>query len=246
VSDGFPMSFADFLKDERRFLQRGDIILIRRHDSLLSKLIAWGTGSLFSHCALMFLVPGDDADFSNAFILESTTTGVGVANLGTMVHPRTGVCDIAIKRFAAPWFDDAARREVRGRMLNHVHADYDYGTAVRLAFAAVHAWLFGLQEKIARRKLRRRLFARSRRPKQFICGGFIQYGFLDLARAKGRADHEAIFSEALRRNLSEEAILATTPEDLARSPLLEWKFVVRKGRVWETAGHDETMRRLRG
>jgi hypothetical protein len=245
VTSPFPMPLKDFLASKEPYLKRGDIVLIRRHDSWVSRFIAWGMSSKFSHCALVFLVPETDAGFSNAFILESTTTGVGVANLGAMAHGRTGVCDVAIKRFEAPWFDDDARREVRGRLLNHVQSDYDYGTAIRLTLRTVHTWLFGIQQKIAGRKLKRRLFARRKQPRQFICGGFIQYGFLDLAAARKIDEGEVIFSEALRAQRSPDAILATTPEDFARAPNLAWKYVVRKGRVWEAAGYDEAMRRLR-
>ena len=89
-------------------------------------------------------------------------------------------------------------------------------------------------------------------PSQFLCSGFVQYGFISAVRrltARHQLPKSALddvtFNDRLGRLADEPAILATTPQDFAQSAKLAWCFVIRHGRVHRVTSFDEVDRILR-
>ncbi len=76
----FPMPVKEFLERED-VLKRSDVMLSRHKKALFSKLIMWGTKSLFSHAALVFVIPFKEEGFANTFIIESIGDGIDITNL---------------------------------------------------------------------------------------------------------------------------------------------------------------------
>ena len=240
----FPISVETFLKHADVLLKRSDVIL-SRSPTFMSWLIRAGTGGFFSHAALVFLVPKPDDGFDGTFVLESISAGVGLANLRDYIDRKRGHSDIVIRRLEAPWFDDALRAQVRGRMLNHLKAPYDYGRVFRLTLS----FLFGLQlgysrmakgkdesmedavEKTSRRKARWV-------PPQFICSGFVQYGFAEALRRRRLSVRHVLFRPDLDPD-DRQAFLAVTPEDIATTDKLTWLYAITRGKVHRVATYDQ-------
>jgi hypothetical protein len=73
----------------------------------------------------------------------------------------------------------------------------------------------------------------------------VQYGFVGAVWRlieRGGLDREAIndvlFKPSLTWRLDRDAVLAATPEDLAQSPKLTWKYAIRRRRVYRVASYD--------
>ncbi|NJM31233.1 MAG: hypothetical protein HC855_15100 [Rhizobiales bacterium] len=205
---------------------RGDIV-VSRSATLSSWAIRFATGGVFSHAALVFLVPDPEDGFENTFLLESVSEGVGIANLRSYLE-RKAATDVGILRLDAPWYDAKLRKLIRGVMLDHVKSSYDFKTAMRIwlsiAFGARLGW-----SRI--RKGRKSSMANAVRtapkrwlPPQFICSGFVQYGFVELLRRVGLDPQLAIFREGLDP-ADQNGLLAVTPDDIATSSKLTWHFV---------------------
>jgi hypothetical protein len=244
-SSGFPMTVKQFLSEAELHLKRGDIVL-SRSNTLVSLLIRWATESTFSHSALVFLVPRMDDGFLNTFVLESDTRGVGLANLRSYIAGRSPSAQIAVLRLEGEGLNEDFFKQARGLMLDHVKAGYDYEKVwfqfLELVFGLK---LAGSRLRLGGRKSMRDAVSatRTRRvanwvPPQFICSGFIQFGLVQSARRLG-IDVERVI---LRDGVSEtdrHGLLATSPEDIARSSKLKWLFVVRRGFVHRVASYDE-------
>ncbi len=112
----FPMRVNVFLDHSEDYLQPGDIVLSRSR-TLASWLIRHATASPFSHSAIVFLLPRREQQLNNAFLLEATSAGVGIANLQNYVLGKNR-SQIAIKRYdGAPaefCFPQAGRRHHAG------------------------------------------------------------------------------------------------------------------------------------
>jgi hypothetical protein len=238
-----------FLAEAESHLRVGDIIL-SRSPTLMSWLIRYATGSAFSHAALVFVVAHPDEGFNSTFLLESVRSGVGLANLRDYIGGRRPNAEIVILRLQGDAFSETFFKQVRGLMLDSVRSGYDYSRVFRMGLSAAFGVRLGLSKmrKGAQNSMREAI-ARTRRrlhkwvPPQFICSGFIQYG---LAKAAEQMD---ITSDVmLKDGLSpgdRDGILAVTPEDVARSPLLTWRFAIRRGWVYEVTSFDEALARLR-
>jgi len=240
----FPMSVETFLRNADQLLSRSDIIL-SRSPTFSSWLIRFATGGFFSHAALVFLVPKPEDGFDNTFILESISSGVGLANLRDYIDRRKGHSDIVVRRLERPWFDEATRAQVRGRMLNHVNARYDYGRAIRMGLS----FLFGLQLGYARmakggRKSMDVAVRQTRRqrtkwvPPQFVCSGFVQYGFAEAAHHGHHPLRDVLFRPDLDQQ-DRQGLLAVTPEDIATTAQLTWLYAITRGRVYRVTTYDE-------
>ncbi len=228
----FPMRVNDFLKQADRFLNRGDIVL-SRSPTLSSTLIRFTSGGFFSHAAMVFLVPQIDDGFENTFVVESLYAGVGIGNLGAYISGKNPSEEIAILRKVGDGFDEVFFKQVRGLMLDHVHKPYDYGRAVNLGLS----FLFGIRlgwAKIRNSKLAYKKWT----PTEFICSGFIQYGYVDAMLRKGLDPAPVIFKKGATAT-DRETLLATTPEDLATSDNLTWLYAVRRGFVYRVKSYAE-------
>jgi hypothetical protein len=242
----FPMTTRQFLNNAEQFLQRGDIVL-SRSPTFTSWLIRVATNSPFSHAALVFLLPQSANALNNTFLLESIRAGVGIANLKTYVTGKSR-SQIAIRRLRRAWADDAFQKQVGGIMLDYVHAGYDFSKALKIGLAFLFSMRLGwsklsgkssesMRTAVKRTKRKKRNWI----PPQFICGGFIQYGFLQAQLRRGGDADDVIFREGLTAHDYDE-LLAITPEDIATTVKLSWEYVIRNGWVYRVTTYEEAKR----
>lgn len=250
TAPSFPMSVKSFLALREGGLNRGDIVLTRSR-TLSSRAIRWFMGSEFSHAALVFFVPQPEENLDNAFLLESVSSGVGLANMSSYVARRSGT-DLVVLRLEGEGFDEAYFKRVRGLMLDHVKSGYDYSQIIRIGLSL----LFGVRlvgSRIRKGKdmsMQEAVHATKRRrmkwlPPQFICSGFIQYGFVEALLREDGDPEPALFND--RVSVSDnDALLAVTPQDIATSPKLSWKFALRNGRVHKISTAVQGLRIISG
>jgi hypothetical protein len=228
----FPMRVGDFLNHADQFINRGDIILTRGN-YFSSRIIRWVIGSFFSHSALVFLVPQPDNELNNTFVLESMPTGIGLAKLKTYIGGKRPTEDIAILRMQGAGIDDAYFKQVGALMLDYVKTSYDFGRAINLGFNL----FFSLRHKFSKSG-RNFSILKEWAPSQFICSGFIQYGFVEALRRKGGNPQAVIFRDDLNPN-DREGLLAISPQDIANSTKPKWLYAARRGWVYEVKNYDE-------
>lgn len=247
----WPKPVDEFLRDAHLYLNRCDVVLCSGKRPY-SRLIRWATKSLFSHAAIVFLIPDREQGFNNTFILESNSKGVDLTNLAHYLVHEASSYDIAIKRCEAEWFEVDVRKQVRGHMLNFIKAKYDFRTLSKLGRTTLRRILFGLQ------RLRRKSFKEALRytedefvPSRFICSGFVQYGFcatVEPLERDGKVPQGALQQVAFKEGISSSddgaVILSTTPADLAKSDKLAWKYAAVRGRVYQVTSEDEVNRLL--
>ena len=250
----FPMSARHFLANAEKYLRRGDIVLCKGNATLFSWAIRWWTNSHFSHTALVFAVPSAEEGFERTFLIEAGTSGVDITDLKHYAIDRMAAYDLAIKRLEQPWMTVDVQRAVRGHMLNFIKASYDYAKIVALARSLLSNVSFGLSAPVVgiERAMRRSYRLSRVPPSQFVCSGFVQYGFMSAVRrlvARKQLPPSALddvtFNDRLGRLADEPAILSTTPQDFAQSEKLAWRFVIRHGRVHRVSTYDEVDRLLR-
>jgi len=237
------LTVKQFLASSDQYLRVGDIIL-SRSPTLTSWLIRYATGSRFSHAALVFLVAKPEDGFNNTFLLESTSSGVGLANLRDYIGGSGPRADIVVLRLAGEGLDELYFMKVRGLMLDHVNSGYDFSRVMRLGLGAA----FGMRlswskiRKGPRRAMRDAIIRTRRRlhtwvPPQFICSGFIQFGLAKAAELTGIGTNVMLKPDLSPHD--RDGILAVTPEDVARSERVTWRFVVRRGWVRMVQSYSE-------
>jgi hypothetical protein len=241
----------EFLKSDK--LKRADVMLSRGKKSFFSKLIMWGTRSNWSHAALVFAIPKPEEGFDNTFVIESVGDGVDITNLRYYVVDHADEYDVAIKRLEAEWFSNeeqglAIRRRVRGSMLNFIKAEYDFSTIFQIALMVLRKILFGIRARYTGFEQAIRHTYKKKRlvPSQFICSGFVQYGFYDTIRNVIKEKQlpperlqEVIFNARFTRGDDIEVLLSTTPEELAATDKLAWKYVIKGGRVYDVSRQED-------
>ena len=235
----FPMTVRAFFEGADRFLNRGDISL-SRSPLMASRLIRLASGSFFSHAAIVFLLPMRHEHFTNTFVLESLFKGVGIANFETYVNGRKPIEEVGILRLEGPGFTQDFFKRANGVLLNEVNKPYDFHRLWRIALST----LFGLQQAVRRMQRRPNVYRRWM-PRQFICSGFIQYG-LFLAAEQSQLDTERVVLKNGLAEPSPDQMLGISPEDVATSNKLTWKYVICRGWVHEVASYDEAKRVISG
>ena len=235
----FPMTVKAFFSNADRHLNLGDILL-SRSPTLASKLVRIFSGNFFSHAALIFLLPRKKEHFSHTFVIESLFKGVGIANLETYVSGRKPIEEVGILRLQGKGFAQDFFKRANGLLLNEVNKPYDFPRLWRIAFAT----LFGLQQAM-RRMQRRPSVYRRWFPRQFICSGFIQYGLYQAAEVSKLETSRVILKNGLK-DPSPDEMMGITPEDLATSNKLTWKYVIRHGWVYEADNYDLAKRIISG
>jgi Permuted papain-like amidase enzyme, YaeF/YiiX, C92 family len=228
----FPMRVNDFLARADLYLDRGDIILTRGN-YLSSRAIRWIIGSFFSHAALVFLLPQPDNGFNNTFMLESMPTGIGLAKLKSYIAGQNPSEDVAILRMKGEGIDEAYFKQVGALMLDYVKTSYDFGRAINLGLSL----FFSMRRKWTP-KGRSYSSLKHWVPSQFICSGFIQYGFVEALRRKNIDPKQVIFKKDLSPN-DRDGLLAISPEDIANSDRPDWLYAIRRGWVYEVRGFAE-------
>jgi Permuted papain-like amidase enzyme, YaeF/YiiX, C92 family len=241
-----PQPVSSFLRQANTQLRKGDIIL-SRSPTLTSWLIRKATGSSFSHAALVFLVSDPTEGYENTFLLESTGKGVGLANLRHYIGGRKPTAEIAVLRFRDQSLSPQFFNRVRGLMLDHVQADYDYGIVVRLALSLTFGVRLGYAKmrkgshaamQTAVERTRKRILKWL--PPQFICSGFIQYGLVKAAVIENMDPHAVVLREGLNADAVDE-LLAVTPDDVASSEKLQWLYVARRGWVYNVSNRERAL-----
>ncbi len=251
----FPMPVKEFLERED-VLKRSDVMLSRHKKALFSKLIMWGTKSLFSHAALVFVIPFKEEGFANTFIIESIGDGIDITNLDYYLVEHGEDYDVGFKRLESEWFSGKEgkniRKAVRGRMLDFIKAKYDMGTNIQIAKMIIRKFIFGMSarirgfpEAVERVHEKKQLV-----PSEFICSGFVAYGYFDEIERlveKGKLTNneleEVFFNSRLSLDMNEDerrkSLLSTTPNDIAVTDNLQWKYFIKQGMVYEVSSIEE-------
>jgi hypothetical protein len=235
----FPMRVSEFLKDADRHLDRGDIILTR-NKTWGSRIVHFGTGSFFTHAALVFLLPSPAEHFENTFVLESMPSGVGVANIKRWISGPNPTEEIAILRLQGHGLDRAYFKQVGGIMLDQVNSAYDYGIAVNLGLSV---W-FGIKlgwSRIAKRTTAYKPWT----PKTFICSGYIQYGLVE-AKRRNNLDPDSVLLKEGVASYDRAGLLAVSPNDIAHSKKLKWLYAVRRGWVHQVNSYEQAREVISG
>ena len=231
----FPMTVKAFFEDADRFLNYGDILL-SRSPLMGSRLIRIASGSFFSHAAIVFLLPQRHEHFMHTFVLESLFRGVGIANFETYVSGRNPVEEVGILRLEGKGFTQDFFKRANGILLDEVNKPYDFHRLWRIALSTVFGLQLAVQKMRRRPNIYRRWF-----PRQFICSGFIQYGLFQAAELSGIDPARVVLKNGLSAPSTDE-MLGIIPEDVAASDKLKWKYVIRRGWVYEVEGYDEAKR----
>ena len=235
----FPMTVKAFFDDADRYLNLGDILL-SRSPLLASRLIRLFSKGFFSHAALVFLLPQRREHFTNTFVIESLFKGVGIANFETYVSGKRPVEEVGVLRMQGEGFSQNYFKRANGILLNEVNRPYDFNRLWRIAFST----LFGLQLAMQRMQRRPNVYRRWM-PRQFICSGFIQYGYFQAAELEDIAPSRVVLKRGVK-DPSPDEMMGTTPEDLATSDKLTWKYVIRRGWVYEASSYDAAKKIISG
>jgi hypothetical protein len=242
------VSVKSFLENAELNLRVGDIIL-SRSSTFMSWAIRWATGSAFSHAALVFLVAHPSEGFNSSFLLESVREGVGLANIRDYISGRKPRAEIVVLRLEGEQFTEAYFKKVRGLMLDHVKSGYDFGRVMRMGLSALFSLRLGWFSisKGQHRSMEHAVNTTRHRlhkwvPPQFICSGFIQFGLAKAAELQG-ITADVMLKDGLSPT-DRDGILAVTPEDVARSPRLTWRFAIRRGWVYPVESYTEALRVL--
>jgi hypothetical protein len=246
-----PQTVSSFLKSANLHLRKGDIVL-SRSPTFTSWLIRKATGSSFSHAALVFLVSEPAEGYDNTFLLESTGNGVGLANLQHYIGGKSPKLEIAILRFKDKSLGPVFFNRVRGLMLDHVQAEYDYGIILRLTLSIFFGARLGYAKirkgsdaamQVAVERTRKRILKWV--PPQFICSGFIQYGLIKAAAREGLDPSSVILRNGLDIHSGDD-LLAVTPEDVSHSEKLQWLYVARRGWLYNVADREHALKVISG
>lgn len=266
----WPMPVDVFLTGP--YLQRADVVLTRKNRDFRSWLIRFATKGSFSHAALVFLVPHQEKGFNNSFVIESASGGVDLTAFTDYVNDRRSVIGIkrlAKPWFTDEVQCDVRGRMLN--MIKSSY-DYSTIFTLAKEFLAdlafgVKSRIYGPSRAIRTSRERE-----IKPPNKFICSGLVQLGFIhtlmDLAgekRLPAQFLSDLVFRDDLKTFLPEdwdqftqaeqEEILydfvigfsdlmeATTPEDLASTPQLEWVYIIRRGKVYPVQS-DEQVREL--
>ena len=246
----FPLPVRYFLLHAHQYLQRGDVVLLKGRASIFSWAVRWWTRSEFSHAELVFSVPSTEDGFERTFLIEASIDGVDITDLRHYARDLSLIYDIAIKRCEQPWMTVDVQRSIRGHMLNYIKANYDYWT------------ILGFIRRLTSRRSRpegnspeaqRKSLWRRRPPTSFVCSGFVQYGFL-AAVSRLTQTHElpeealkqVLFRPGLHPDAPPQEILATSPEDLATTDRLTWKYAIKGGRVYEVGSYGQVRNVFQG
>ena len=236
----FPMPVGAFLLNHAAtHLKRGDIVL-SRSPTPASRMIRFFSGNTFSHAAMVFFLPKESEEFSHTFVIESLFKGVSLASMDSYVFGHHAVEEVGILRMEGAGFTPDFFRTARGYLLNELHKPYDFHRLFRLGLNT----LFGLNAGWERVYGKPRVY-KAWMPRQFICSGFIQYGYHQAAAKLGMPVDDVVLKNGLHAP-SREEMLATTPEDLATSQKLIWKYVIRRGWIYKVSDYATAKRVLSG
>ncbi len=240
---------------ENIFLRVSDILVrVNLGPEIFSRFIRLSTNSQWSHAALLYLMNDPREGFDNMFVLEAMNgAGVRVVSWKGEVTPYDKFA-VGIRRLPLDWYKESAYetarhdpkdpenidgiwylRHVRGMALDQINAMFDEGTIGELTALYVE-----------------RLAGQYKLPFLFKIAAW----FVQLIRGRGqadptprfifRADPDGIIANYVQQVKSgklkpdaavpgnvEDFLRTTTPADFSRSPNLQWRYIIRAGKVWE-------------
>lgn len=243
----WPIPVMDFLAGP--YLEPADILIMRQRSNWFARAVRLLTGSFFSKAALIFFVPHHETDFAKPFLIEATFTGIDLTDLESFCNRKDKTYVIAVKRVEAPWFEQEERNLVRGFLINHVKAGYDYGLLFDRFWESIGRSQFVLLRVLFGPHWALRQLTKVRDPvklNRFIGPGLIQWGYYQAAHSLRDIDligpaevNDVIFRNGIAVDpvtgvLNPQdrlSILAVTAEDFAKSPRLAWKYAILDGNV---------------
>lgn len=269
LDDVWPKPVTEFLQG--KYLQRADVVLVRRNGDIASYLIRWATNSAFSHAALVYTAPQFDQGISGTFVIEAGTSGVDLTNLADYAENKSTF--VAIKRFKRDWFSDLRQSRVRGVLLDKIKDRYSYWTIWRIMR---NIW-FGVQAKVRSKEKTVEAYHRYdwEPPNEYICSGLVQIGFVQTAiEAIQRGElspeqlREVVFTKSAASRLPEagnwkylgnearatavgfqdilnDELYAITPEDLAQTDKLEWLYLIKDNVVYKITSYADVVKLTR-
>jgi hypothetical protein len=115
----------------------------------------------------------------------------------------------------------------------------------QIILAFIFPWL--RRKETSQRRVRMPGIVRRLDVNAYICSGFVQWAYYrgvgKVQEETGDADSlklpDVIYNPEVSQDDSEEALLSTTPADLANSDKLTWKYIVKDGIVWEVSSRDD-------
>ncbi len=218
VSDN-PLTYFLQKNDEGPYLRVADVVLRANQDpkEIFARMIRIGTGSKWSHSAILYLLSDPAKGYDNTFLIEAETKGVRISSWRNEVVPFDQFT-VGIKRPSLDWYVETpyeiARhdshdpedvpaigylRHVRGIAMDHINGLYDNKTVAELtalyAQRAAERHLGGIPIIADAAGTIADLFkkwdesqADSTSVLQFICSGIIQYSYFEALRRRIMAD----------------------------------------------------------
>lgn len=232
-------------------LQQGDIVLFRRKGSFFARNLTRLTGDYFSHSGLIFATPRTDPGFTKTYVLECKFSGVDITPIDHFIKKR-GAYVLCVKRFERDWVDARMRRIIRGHALNYIKAEYSFRTLTDLFLRAEAHILYPRSKSPHHRAqvLERNLRRGFKLPRAFICSGFVQFAFYEAV--KQAMDKElspfeeeiladCYFSAERWTNSLQADLLSVSPQDMADTSRLSWKYLIYDGDALEVSSQDEAL-----
>jgi hypothetical protein len=240
-------------------LKRADILVTRSKGSLLGWLIRFGTNSYWNHAAMVYVIRNPELGYDSTFIIESGGDGIDIHSIGHYFE-RPKKYNVGVKRLEKDWFQNDRedgglrfRRRVRGFALEEIDDKYDHRLIVDIArkilrqliLAAIFPWL--RRKAPSQRRVRIPKIAKRLDINAYICSGFVQWAYYrgvgkvlaETGDTDGQKLRDVIYNPEISQDDSEEALLSTTPADLASSDKLTWKYIVKDGVVWEVKDQED-------
>lgn len=240
-------------------LKRADILVTRSKGSLLGWLIRFGTKSYWNHAAMVYVIRSPELGYDSTFIIESGGAGIDIHNIGHYFE-RPEKYDVGIKRLEKEWFQDDRedgglrfRRRVRGFALEEIDDKYAHRLIVdiarkilrQLVLAVIFPWL--RRKDPSKRRARVPGIAKKLNVNAYICSGFVQWAYYrGVGKVLGETSgtdsekfNDVIFNPEVGQDDSEDALLSTTPADLANSDKLSWKYIIKDGVLWTVSTQED-------
>jgi hypothetical protein len=229
-----PMDYFLQRRDKDPFLRIGDVMLRDNKDpkEIFAQMIRLGTGSKWSHSALIYLVQDPAKGYNNTFLVEARTKGIHLASWRNEVIPFDQFT-VGIERLDLDWYvetpHEKARRDpqhpedthgiaylrhVRGIAVDQINGLYDQKTVYEVtalyAKRAARRHLSSVPQVAEAAGKLADLFkkwdesdASKKNTMQFICSGLVQYSFFEALRRRIMHDIDIPESrEAALSNLS--------------------------------------------
>ena len=210
-----PLNYFLQTNDEGPYMRVADVVLRVNLDpkEVFARMIRVGTGSKWSHSAILYLLSDPDKGFDNTFLIEAKTKGVHIASWRNEVVPFDQFT-VGIKRPHLEWYVETPYeisrhdprdpedvhaisylRHVRGIAMDHINGLYDNKTVLELtalyAQRAAERHLGGVPIIADAAGTIADLFKKwdesssdSASVLKFICSGIMQYSYFEALRRR--------------------------------------------------------------